>query len=151
KQQLRIPSGPRAAFHELAPRHHLARAGQNQRPGEVGGRVGEDVGSVGDLDAAYLRRDYVDVVVPDRAVGDDLELREPLQLGAAHPAGHERHDGDVVTGRRRLIRWQPGDVEARQLVGLEQPLELRGDEDAVAHYLLVCARRIESSTASARV
>src|SRR5437773_4972141 len=37
-----------------------------------------------------------------------------------------------------------------QLAGLEQPLELGGDEDAVTHYLLICARRIESSTASAR-
>ena len=41
-------------------------------------------------------------------------------------------------------------LEPGQLVGLEQPLELGGDEDAVTHYLLICARRIESSTASAR-
>src|SRR5690349_25128409 len=44
-----VCSSDLAAFHELAPLHDLARAGQNQRPGEVGGRVGEDLGSVGDL------------------------------------------------------------------------------------------------------
>src|SRR5256886_5981798 len=60
------------------------------------------------------------------------------------PSRQERHERDVVARRSRLLRREPGDIEAGQLAGLEQPLELGGDEDAVTHYLLICARRIES-------
>src|SRR5207249_2077291 len=59
-------------------------------------------------------------------------------------------DPHVVPPGRRLVRGDPGDVEPRQLAGLEQVLQLGGDEYGVTHYLLICARRIESSTAIAR-
>ena len=49
-----------------------------------------------------------------------------------------------------MVRREPSNVQADELLGLEQPLQLGGDEDGVTHYLLICARRIESSTARAR-
>jgi len=128
----------------------VAGAGEDQRPGEIGGRVGEDVGSVRDRDAAHLGGHDVHVVVPHGAVRHDLQLGKALEVAATHPSRQERHERDVVARRSRLLRREPGDIEAGQLAGLEQPLELGGDEDAVTHYLLICARRIESSTASAR-
>ena len=128
----------------------MAGAGEDQRPGEVGGGVGEDVGRVRDRDPAHLGRHDVHVVMPDGAGRYDFQLGKALQLAAAHPARQQRHERDVVTRRSRLFRREPGDVQADQLLGLEQPLQLGGDEDGVTHYLLICARRIESSTASAR-
>src|SRR5437870_3397646 len=88
--------------------------------------------------------------MPHGAVRDDLEPGEVFELGAAHPARQERHDRHVVAPGRRLVRGDPGDVEPRQLPRLKHALQLGGDEDGVTHYLLICARRIESSTAIAR-
>ena len=99
---------------------------------------------------AHLGCYDVHVIVPDGAGRYDFQLGKALQLAAAHPARQQRHERDVVTRRSRLIRREPGDVQADELLGLEQPLQLGGDEDGVTHYLLICARRIESSTASAR-
>src|SRR6266481_816284 len=64
EQQLRMPTGPRPARHERGPGDYLAGAREDQRPSEVGGGVGEDVGCVSDRDAAHLRRHDVHVVVP---------------------------------------------------------------------------------------
>ena len=128
----------------------MAGAGEDQRPGEVGGGVGEDIGGVCDRDAAHLGRYDVHVVVPDGAIRHDLQPGKTLELAAAHPPRQQWYERDVVARRSRLLRREPGDVEAGQLVGLEQPLEFGSDEDEVTHYLLICARRIESSTASAR-
>jgi len=125
-------------------------AREDQRPREIGGRVGEDVGGVRDRDAAHLGGHDVHVVVPDGAVRDDLQLGKALELAAAHPARQQRYERDVVARGSRLIRREPGDVQADELLGLEQPLEFGRDEDGVTHYLLICTRRIESSTASAR-
>src|SRR6266576_5287635 len=62
EQQLGMPPGPRAALHQLGAGHHVAGAGEDQRPGEIRGRVGEDVGSVRDGDAAHLGGHDVHVV-----------------------------------------------------------------------------------------
>src|SRR5438876_1845554 len=150
EQQLGMPPGPRPALHQLGAGHPVSGAGADQRPGEIGGRVGEDVGSVRDRDAAHLGGHDVHVVVPHGAVRHNLQLGKALEVAATHPSRQERYERDVVARRSRLLRREPGDSESGQLVGLEQPLELGGDEDAVTHYLLICARRIESSTASAR-
>src|SRR5439155_16756695 len=41
EQQLRMPTGPRPARHQRGTRHYMAGAGEDQRPGEAGRRVGE--------------------------------------------------------------------------------------------------------------
>src|SRR5437899_2833783 len=50
---------------------------------------------------------------------------------AAHPAREQRHDREVVACRGRLVGGDPGDVETLELGGLEEALQLRGDEDGV--------------------
>src|SRR5204862_2350942 len=112
--------------------------------------VGEDVGGVRDLDPAHLGWHDGHVVESDGAVSDYFQLREALDLAAAHPARQQRDECDVVARGSRLIARKPGDVQADELLGLEESLEFGRDEDGVTHYLLICARRIESSTASAR-
>jgi len=144
-----VPARPPAALHQLAPRHDAPRAGEDERPCKIGGRLGGDVGGVGDRDAPQLGRDQVYVVVAHATVGDDLELGEVLEFRATDPARAERHDRDVVAPQGRLVGGDPRDVESGQLRGLEQRLELGRQEDAVTHYLLSWARRIESSSASA--
>ncbi len=54
---------------------HAAGRGHEQRPGEVGRGIGEDVGRVGDHDAAPRAGRHVDVVVADRDVGDHAQAR----------------------------------------------------------------------------
>src|SRR2546426_373384 len=44
EQLLRMPAGPRVALHELDPLQDAPGAREDQHPGEVGGRVGQDVG-----------------------------------------------------------------------------------------------------------
>src|SRR5207302_1448807 len=51
-----------------------AGGGHQQREGEIGGGLGEDVGRVGDDDAASGGGGDVDVVVADGDVRDDLQV-----------------------------------------------------------------------------
>src|SRR6266702_1062327 len=97
-----MPAGPLAALHELGAGHHAPRAGEDERPRQIGRRVGEDVGRVGDLDAAQLGGDDVHIVVPHGSVGDDLELGELLELGADCAGGHDKVD--VVAAELRGVK-----------------------------------------------
>ena len=54
---LRLPRAPLAVAHVLArPRRGAGATGEHEGPGEVGGRVGEHVGRVADLDVARRPR-----------------------------------------------------------------------------------------------
>jgi len=74
---------------------------QQQRPGQVGGRLGEHVGSIGDSDAPAAALGHVHVVVADRVVGHHPQLRpgrvEQLPID---PLG-EQHHQPVLAGRPR--------------------------------------------------
>ena len=77
----------RAQQHEHAPLPRLVRADdalalaqatgdhQDQRHGDVGRGIGQHTGCVGRDHASLAARGHVDVVVPDRNVGDHLQLR----------------------------------------------------------------------------
>ena len=100
---LRLPRAPLAVARVLAGLDDAAGDREHERPGEVGGRVGEHVGRVADLDVAGRRRLEVDVVEADRVVGHRAQLRggvqqlrvdlvdehrqQPLGLRDAAPAG----------------------------------------------------------------
>src|SRR5260370_937865 len=150
EQQLGPPARPGAASHELGALDHAAGAGEDQGPGEVGRRVGEHVRRVRDLHVAHLRRDDVHVVVPDAAGRDDSKVSEVFELRPADPPREERNDRDVIAARRGLFGGHPGHGEPGDVLGLEQRLEFGGDGAGVPHYRRSWARRIESSTASAR-
>ena len=70
-----LPTAPRRT-HALA-FAEPPRDGEDQRPGEVGARVGQHVRRVGDLDARARARRHVDVVVADGDIGDDLAAAAP--------------------------------------------------------------------------
>ena len=69
------PAAPRAGAHHALAFAEPPRDREDQAPGEIGARVGQHVGRVGDGDAARAAGRHVDVVVADRDVGDDLQLR----------------------------------------------------------------------------
>ena len=52
----------------------LAQMPENEREGEIGDVLGQDVGRVGHPHAAFLRPFDVDCVEADAVAGDDLEL-----------------------------------------------------------------------------
>ena len=71
-------------FHVAAADQPLAfanapRDAEDQRPGQIGGRVGQHVRRVGHDDAALARGRDVDVVVADGGVRDDLQIAPRLR------------------------------------------------------------------------
>ena len=83
------------------------REREQEREGEVGRRVGQDVGGVADGDAALGRRVEVDVVGPDRVVGDRAQLGrrgEQLLVDGVGEQGQQTLDpGDVLA---QLVTWR---------------------------------------------
>src|SRR3989449_3931224 len=126
-----MPAGPPPAAHQLHAFEQPAGGREDQRPGEIGRRLGENAGRVGDEHFADLGRDEIDVVVADRAIRDDAKVREILELCPAHPSGQQGHDRDPVTPGRGLVGGKPSDVEVCELRRLEEVLELGRDENSV--------------------
>ena len=81
--------------------------GEDQRPGQIGGRIRQYVRRMGDRHPAARRGREIDVVVADRVVGHDLERREP---------GEER-----LVHRGRQLNPQPPDPRSALR---DQPLQL---------------------------
>ena len=73
-----------------------ARHRQDQRPGEVGARIGQHVGRVGDRHAARAAGRHVDVVVAHRDGGHDLHLR-------SRRVKHRHVDGVGEQAHQRLL------------------------------------------------
>ena len=70
----RVPALPVAGAQVALGVPQVPGSGEGQRQGELGGRLGEDVGGVGDDQPPRPSGRQVDVVEADGEVGDDLEL-----------------------------------------------------------------------------
>ena len=91
EHELEAPALPPSGPHEPVPFGDSSRDVEDERPRDVGRRVGQDVRRVGDDDPARARRGDVDVVVADGDVRDDAEpvcVRE--QLGVHHVHEHRK-------------------------------------------------------------
>ena len=73
------PALPRAAPDQPLSFADPPRRGQDQRPGQLRGGLGEHVRRIGDDHAALRRRWNVDVVVADGDVCDDLQVRRRVE------------------------------------------------------------------------
>ena len=105
EHEIERPAFPRAAADNALAFSKPARDGENQRPGEVGNRLGQHVGRVGDDDTARRRVSDVDVVEADRNIGDDLQLRRGVDHRAIDCVGQQRHERILVSDpRAELVR-----------------------------------------------
>lgn len=116
-----------------------SRGADQQGEAEVGGGLGEDVGRVGESDAAAVQVVQVIVVVADRDAGDDFQLLRLFQLpGAERPADADHavgigQGGGVLGVDVALFRFEHADVELAL-----QAFEMLGgeateDEDVLFH------------------
>ena len=82
-----------------------------QRPREVRGGVVEHARRIGHANAAFRARRDIDVVVADRDVGDDLEVRtpredrlvEPVHHGGQRPARARKPRRELFGGPRQVL------------------------------------------------
>ena len=72
------------------------RRGEDQPPRQLGRRLGQDVGRVRHHDPARSRRRHVDVVVPDRDVRHDRELRRGVEHVAVDAVGQHADERPLV-------------------------------------------------------
>jgi hypothetical protein len=117
KQLLRVPTHPPTISNEcltfLGPPRHR----QDQEPGEIRGGIGEHVGRVGDHHPMPACGLEIDVVVSNRAVGHDPEVRKGGELRIAKPTREQRDRGDVGTLWRRCRGGDPLDRVPGHRVG----------------------------------
>ena len=120
QQQHRTPRPPAAVADVAVALGQPSRGGHQQRPGQVGGRLGQDARRVADGDPPPGARRDVDVVEADGVVADDLELRPGgVEELVVDPVREQRQDavapGDppqqLVPRRRQLVL---PDVDARR-------------------------------------
>ncbi len=112
EEQVRFPSGEPPGANERVGLHGAAGSGHDQQHRDVGGGVGEHTGCVADEYRVRGGRPDVDVVEPDRVVGDSADLRDGQEVGVERVAKLGHHHV-VVAGHADLP--QPGGV--RKLVG----------------------------------
>ena len=92
------PATPRTGANHAFALAKAPRNRQDQRPGEVGAGIRQDVRCVGDRDAARAARCHVDVVIADGDVGDDLQTRPGgVEHRGVDRVGQQAHDG-IDTG-----------------------------------------------------
>ena len=95
----REPTATSTLAHHGVTLDHPAGDREDQRPGEIGGGVGEHAGSVGDEDAPLGRRRDVDVVEADRHVGDDPQMPPPAaSMTAPSMPSLSRHSSACAPG-----------------------------------------------------
>jgi hypothetical protein len=134
----RRPALPVLAFgQDRGPFDQPARHGENQRHGHVGGVFGQNLGRVGDGDAARMRRADVDIVDAIAEIGDHLQLAVGLleqflgdlvvDGGNEHVGGANRF-GDLRRAHRRIIEIEPR-VEQLSHPGLNRVRQFAGDDD----------------------
>ena len=107
EQVSRAPPGPGAGAHVPFPLPGAPGDHQHQHDRVVGGVVGEDVGRVGDDQAAPFGRGDVDVIEPHAEVGQDPRpQRLHLQHLGGESVGHGRQQG--VGARERGLQLGRG-------------------------------------------
>jgi hypothetical protein len=94
-----------------------ARHGQEQRHGHVGGIFGQNLGRVGDHDAARNRGRHIDIVDAVAEIRNQLEADVWLaEKFGGDLVGHGRHQnicgansfGELCRGHRCVIEIEPG-------------------------------------------
>jgi hypothetical protein len=93
------------------------RDAENQRPSEIGARVGEHIGRVGDKDAAGTAGLHVDVVVADRNVGDDPQVATGIQYFGIDTIGQQAN-------QRVLTRYALEELRAPDRLAARVQIEL---------------------------
>ena len=138
EQEQRAPGPPLAGPDVVVALRQAPGGGHQERPGEVGGRLGQDAGRVADGDAAARAGRHVDVVEADGEVADDPQAgtRGVEQL-VVDPIGEQREEPVHAAHplQQRGTRWRQ---LVRPEVDLERPGQRRqallgqaaGDEDA---------------------
>ena len=100
EHEVERPALPLAPAHQALAFRQPPRDRQDQRPGEIGDRLGQHVRRVGDDDAARPRVGDVDVVVADGDVRDRLQRRRGVDDGPVDRVG-EQADERVLAGHPR--------------------------------------------------
>ena len=89
----------------------ITRCGQHQHDGGIGNLVIQDVGRVGDDDAAFNRAAHIHGVIADAVIRDDLEVRKAIHQGRGHAAmavDHQIFDAICLAGKEAFaIFWHP--------------------------------------------
>jgi hypothetical protein len=99
------PALPSAAAHEAVALRHAPRDVHDQRPGQVGSRLGEDIRRVGNDNASRARGVHIDVVEADCDVGDHFEAARRVHHLGRHHVREYRHDSFLVVQTRFELVW----------------------------------------------
>ena len=97
EHEVQRPPAPFSAANEAIAFGDTAGKRQDQAPGQLRRRFGQNIGCVGKRHAARLHRRNVDVVVTNGNVGDDLQIRKPrIDDGSIDSIG-EKTDQPLLT------------------------------------------------------
>ena len=131
-----------------------SRHRQNQRPRELGGRLGQHIRCVGHDDVSRVSGGDVDVVVTDGDVGDDLQIRRRRQHVCIHWIGQDADQPllalqpvDELRGRQRRPAVIQLDVAASFELRQDRRGNPAGQEDSRAR---ISVRAIRSSHSGCR-
>ena len=102
EHEVERPPLPAAAPNQPIAFGDAPRDAEDQRPGEIGGRLGQHVRRVGDDDAALARRGDVDVVVADGDVRNDLQVAAGVDHRAVDRVGQQRMTRRLLAGSARI-------------------------------------------------
>jgi len=127
--------------HHLLTGDEASSRGQEQRPGQIGGRIGEHSRSRGDLDTSSSSLGDVDVVEADCEVRNHSELRSNIEKSAIDSitqhaeqcacVGNTRNE--LVTSQGPVFVMHP-DLESGTTERLDPRIwESTGDEDEWSH------------------
>ncbi len=136
EHEVERPALPLAAPHQPLAFRQPPRDRQNQRPREIGHRLGEHVRRVGDDDRRATRVRDVDVVVADGDVGDDLQRRRGVDDARVDRIGQQADERVLVGDALAQLRRRNRSVAAVQIdsgdrleLGENGGRELAGDEN----------------------
>jgi hypothetical protein len=131
------PVFPEPLSHQFLALPGTASRTDHQHHREFGGRIGQHVRRVGHHDAPGACRAHIDVVVPDREVGNDPDLRrqaledprgEMLRVTRKDRVGAARVFDELVVRVEPIVR-----IQARVVIATQTSLhgigKLAGDED----------------------
>jgi hypothetical protein len=120
--------GPGVLMEEAVGFDEAAASHEDERGGDVGDIVGEDVGGVGEADAAGAAGGEVDAVIADAAEGDDFEVRELVEEGGGDLGAAVADEGADGLGGREGGGERGGrsGVEAMEVL-LQEGVDGRGE------------------------
>ena len=107
----RLPAGPAAGAHQPFALARAARGHQDQRQGDVGGRIRDNAGGVRHRNPCRTRRRHVDMVIARAEIGQHPCARRRAGKGGGVKAiAQRRHDR--VKARQRLCHLALGQGRA---------------------------------------